>query len=159
MNLRKDLQRFLTENRQATQSRRYQWLSGIALILCLVQSFHVFEPDYWKSRRVQKHIASIGPRWNAFRQGHPGFEGVELVPMNDSAWGVVLAAKGKISPDVTELQLYEFLMSTQPPASVDTSKVTTDLSLIHPVPVLNNNSVLTLEGRPVETHRISNDVP
>ena len=99
------------------------------------------------------------PAGDAFRRANPGFEAVELFPMNDSAWGVMFAAGGKISPNVNLMQLYEFMWSTKPPSSVDVSKVTTDFSGLPRSPVMRKVPALTPDGRRIEINMITEPYP
>ena len=149
MNLREDFRRFVNETDQVVKSRRYKWLFAIAVILLFASIFHVFEPEYSQMRRVRSHIADIGPQWDAFKRAHPGFEAVELFPKYDEAWGVVFAARGKISAKVNPNQLAEFMRSTKPPVSVDVSRVNTDLSDLRRS-VFKKVPAVTPDGRRIE---------
>jgi len=129
------MRRFANETDQFVQSRRHKWLWATAVVLSLVSIFHVFEPEYWQMLRVRRHIEGISPQWDAFKRANPGFEAVEFFPKNDLAWGVLFAARGKISPNVSVMQLYEFMWGTKPPSSVDVSGVNTDFSVLPRPPV------------------------
>lgn len=146
MSMREALQHHLKETEQVMQTRRYKWLWATAMALSLVSVFHVFEPEYWQMRRVRRHIENISPRWDAFKRAHPGFEAVELFPRQDMASGVSLAAKGRVHWSVDLTPLAEFMWSTQPPSSIDISKVTTDL----PNPPTKKMTALTPDGRRIE---------
>jgi len=139
-------------------SRRYKWLCAIAVVLSLVGAFHVFEPEYWQMRRVRRHIEDIGPQWDAFKRANPGFEVVQLFPMYDEAWGIMFAARGKISSRVDSKQLAEFMWSTEPPVSVDVSKVTTDFSDL-PRPVFKKVPAITPDGRRIEIDLVTELYP
>ena len=150
MNIREDFLRFLHENNQVMQTRRYKWLSAISVILLVASIFHVFEPQYWQLRRVRRHIADISLQWDAFKRANPGFESVELFPRYDEAEGVMFAAKGKISSRVDSQQLAEFMWSTKTPVSVDVSKVTNDFSDLFsdlPRPKFKKVWTVTPDGR------------
>lgn len=147
MNIRKDIERYLIETAQVTQTRRYMWLCAIYVIVWFASAFHVFDPEYWKMRSVRKHIENISPQWNAFKHTHPGFESVELHPWNDLAYGVRFSAKGRIPLGASVNQLSEFMSSTMPPAPVDISRVTIDHSQI--LPSLKRQFIL-IDGRRVE---------
>ena len=154
MNIREDLRRFLNETNQVMQTRRYKWLSAIALILVFASIFHVFEPEYWQMRRMRRHIADISPQWDAFRRAHPGFEAVELFPGYDLAYGVRFAAKGRVPWSVDLNQLAEFMRNTKPPFPVDIFKVDKDYSAAPRAPVTKKVPAITPDGR-----RIEIDVP
>jgi len=154
MNMREDLQRYLIETAQVTQTRRYKWLCATAVVLSLVGAFHVFEPAYWQMRHVRGHIEGIRPQWDAFKRAHPGFEAVELFPRYDEAHGVRFAAKGRVPGSVDLKQLAEFMWSTKPPFSVDVSRVDTDFSEAPRSPVTKKMTVVTPDGR-----RFEIDVP
>ena len=123
-----NLPRWAVETHKVRQSLRYRWLTFIYVILALASPIYLIPPQYWQLRRVQRHIANVRPQWDAFKRTNPGFEAIELYPMTDSpyAWGVMFAARGRISPNVNSMRLAEFMWSTKPPSSVDVSMVTTD---------------------------------
>lgn len=150
MNIREVLQRHLIETNQVMQTRRYKWLSTIALVLSLIPAFHVLEPDFWQMRRVRKHIEEINPQWDAFKRAHPGFEAVELFPEFDMAYGVRFAAKGVVHWSVDVNQLSEFMCSTKSPFSIDVLQVTKDFSNASPAPGYKKMSVVTIDGRRIE---------
>jgi hypothetical protein len=159
MNLREDLQRFLIETAQVTQTRRYMWLCAIYSVLLVVSLFHVFEPEYWQMRGVRHHIAEISPQWEAFKRANPGFEAVELFPRYDEAYGVRFAAKGKVPWSVNLNELAGFMSGTKPPASVDVSRVTTDLSGLPRPPATKKVTVVTPEGRRIEVEVAAEPYP
>ena len=147
MKMREHIQRWLIETHQFTQSRRYLWLVAIYGVVVLANVTHVFEPEYRQMRRVWSHIEAIRPQWDAFKRANPGFNAVELFPKYDEASGVVFAARGSISPLVNQLQLYEFMLGTGPPCSVDIDPLTTELSGIPTAPAMRK--VVTVDGRRV----------
>lgn len=147
MKVRESLQRYLFETHKVTQPRRYLCLCAIYVIVALVGTTHVFDPEYWQMRRLREHIDRIRPQWEAFKRANPGFNAVELFPKYDEASGVVFAAKGSISPFVNQLQLYEFMVGTRPPCSVDIGRLTTELSGIPAAPALRK--VVTVDRKPV----------
>ena len=159
MNIREDLRRYLIETAQVTQTRRYKWLSAIAVVLYLVGAFHVFEPEYGQRRRVRRHITDINPQWDAFKRANPGFEAVELFPMNDSAWGVMFAAKGRIPWSVDLKHLAEFMWSTKPPFSVDVSRVDKDFSQAPRFPDTKKTTAVTPDGRRIEVDVVAEPYP
>lgn len=156
MKFRESVQRFLIETHQVTQSRRYLWLCAIYMIVTLAGALHVFEPEYWQMRRVRRHIEDIRPQWEAFKRVNPGFNAVELFAEYDEASGVVFAARGRISPLMNQLQLYEFMLGTRPPCSVELDRLNTELSGIPTAPAMRK--VVTVDGRrmvvlvPAETY-------
>lgn len=150
MNIRGALQRHLIETAQVTQTRRYKWLSAIWLMLLFVSIFHVFEPEYWQMRRVRRHIENISPQWDAFKRAHPGFEAVELFPRYDEAYGVSLAARGRVHWSLDLKPLAEFMTSTKPPVLINVEQVTKDFSNAPSAPVYKKMSVVTIDGRRIE---------
>ena len=122
------------ETARVMQTRRYHWLVAIYLIVLGASSLHVFEPEYWQGRRLQRHIQEISPQWEAFKRANPSFQRVTLTARPDSAWGVVFAATGEIPWTADARLLAEFMWSTHPPSSVDSSRLTTDSSGLPHVP-------------------------
>jgi hypothetical protein len=112
MNIREDLRRHLNETHQVMQTRRYKWLSAIGLILLFASSFHVFDGDFWKVRRLQKDIEEVAPLWEAFKRTNPGFDSIVFFASRDEAHGAKLKARGALSSS-REKQLYDFVASTK----------------------------------------------
>lgn len=142
--------RHLLETGKAPESRRYKWLSAIYLILLFASSLHLFEPDYWRMRRVRSHIENISPQWNTFKREHPGFEAVELFPKYDEANGVSFGAKGRVHWSVDVNQLAEFMRSTKQPFAIDVLQVSKDFSNASPTPGYKKMSVVLIDGRRME---------